>query len=173
MPPFFDEQKFHADLLAAYKAWPGFSGVFDQAQIRLLDREPAQEDLFTVEPPALFLVPGEWDFVQYGPEVIRIEPYPVHLLILAQTLDASEDSDRWTDASKGAARLSSLVIDAANRLGPNGDGAISLTATGNRCNYALVGQRARPARLFVQDDEGEGTDITVPAVPVNYDLEAS
>lgn len=171
--PDFDEQQFLADLLAQLQADITLSAVVRSKQIRVLDRDPTAEDLFTLDPPTVILHPGEWEPVYYGAELLRVEPYPVNFLVITQTLDAAHDADRWMDETKGGARVRKAVARAVQRLGADADGVFPLTAPGHRLNFANCGVMNRPARLLIAAEGEEGIDVSVPTFSMLYDLEVA
>lgn len=171
--PDFDEQQFLVDLLAAMQASTDLDGVLEDSQIRLLDRDPTAEDLFTLSPPTVLILPGEWEPVYYGADLLRIEPYPVNFLIITETLDSSEDADRWVDQTKGGAKVRKAVVKAVSHLGPNQDGVFALSAAGHLLNFANLGIMNRPARLLIGGEEEQGIDVSVPSFQMNYDLEVA
>lgn len=164
MAPLFDEQQTLADFHAALRASATMATVFDDEQIYSLDREPLEDELSTLRAPAFVFFPGPWEPTYYGPGVMRIEPYPINALVIAETWDASSESDRWTDPTHGAAQLRSTALQAVEELGS--DGVFALTASGHEIECIDDPQMAPPGVLGFQD----GSDMSIAGFTIPYHL---
>lgn len=161
----FNERSFLADLQAAIRASADFAWLDDE-QVILLDREPEEGDVVTLYPPALIIIPGSFE-PDYGLGGVCRVAYPARFLCIAETLDSSDDSDRWMDSTAGGAWIRTKTLDALSKLGPRGDGAITLTG-GGFVNYIEPGPHAPPMRMQIAEN---GLDLSVPELVVIYDLE--
>lgn len=166
--PTLDERQYWLDLLTAMRAASGLAGV-DGAQFYLLEHVPEEGELLQLQAPAIVVIPGEWEPTYYGG--FGRTTIPCIILCIAETLDASDDSDRMTDASVGGLALRKKTIDALWTLGGAGytSGEFALTQSGAAISYMNDPRLAQCFRLKVE----EGNDITVAPFATSWEVEWS
>lgn len=159
----FDERSFLLDLQRLLQESGDFTLV-DDSQIVILDRDPeGGADLTSLNPPAVVLMPGAYR-VEHGFGGVGRCAFPVMFLAIGETLDAQEDSDRYTDETEGSGTLRTKLENLLYTLGP--DGAFTLTQDAT-INYVEPGDHEAPVRVVYED----GTDLSVLPLTMVYDVE--
>lgn len=138
----------------------------DDEQIRVLDRPPQEEDVYALNPPGVLIMGLAFEAAYGLGGKGEVEPYPVIFYWVAETWDAADDSDRWTDASEGAAVLRRKGTEAVLQLGSGADGRFNIAGAGHEINWALPGASEAPESLAPDG----GNDISVAPQVINYDL---